>query len=112
MNFLNHNIKLSSHGPINNFVEPETVCQTIYETQCDSTRVDLQGTQCRQVKRKICAEDNCNFIEGEEEVNMLVQTDVNLSLKCKDVTVENTIESPEEMCTMEPQKECKNVTTR
>ena len=43
---------------------------------------------------------------------MLVQTDVNLSLKCKDVTVENTIESPEEMCTMEPQKECKNVTTR
>ena len=28
----------------------------------------LPETRCDQVKRKICAEDNCNFVEGELEV--------------------------------------------
>jgi len=79
--------------------EPETVCHTIYETQCNTTQSgqELAETRCGQVQRKICAEDNCRFVEGE--------------LECKEGTVENTIEIPEETCTMDPQEECKNVTT-
>merc|ERR1719244_1157355 len=51
---------------------------------------------CGQVQRKICAQESCSFVEGE--------------LECREATIENTIEVPEETCTMDPQEECKNVT--
>ena len=55
-------------------------------------------TVCDQERRRICAEDSCHIVEGEPE--------------CMEKTVENTIESPEETCRMEPKEECKNVTIR
>ena len=69
----------------------------------DVFQVPLQGgpslpvTNCDQVKRKICAEDHCRVVEGEEE--------------CHDKVVASTLEVPEETCTMAPETECKNVTT-
>ena len=54
-------------------------------------------TNCDQVKRKICAEDNCRVVEGAEE--------------CHDKVVETTVEQPLETCSMSPEEECKNVTT-
>jgi len=77
---------------------PRTVCQTIYETECNTTQAgtDLPTTRCGQVHRQICAQESCSFVEGE--------------LECREATIENTIEVPEETCTMDPQVECKNVT--
>ena len=54
-------------------------------------------TSCDQVKRKICAEDHCRVVEGEEE--------------CHDKVVASAVEVPEETCSMAPEEECKNVTT-
>ena len=74
-----------------NAPEPQIVCETFYETQCNtSTQVinDLHSTQlltqyqqattnggsplpvtlCDQVERMICAEDFCRVVEGDEEV--------------------------------------------
>ena len=71
------------------------MCQTIYSTECDTSQAT---TVCQQVERTICARDHCRLVEGEEE--------------CQEFLVENTIDSPEETCTMEPTQDCKNVTTR
>ena len=49
----------------------------------------LPVTQCRQVERKICAEENCRVEEGEEE--------------CQLEDVENTVMVPEETCTLDPE---------
>ena len=54
-------------------------------------------TNCDQVKRKICAEDHCRVVEGEEE--------------CHDKVIASTLEVPEETCALAPKIECKNVTT-
>ena len=68
-----------------------------------SVKVPLGGgssvpvTSCDQVRRKICAEDNCRVVEGEEE--------------CHDKVVASSIDIPEETCNMTPEEECKNVTT-
>ena len=50
------------------------------------------------MERTICARDHCRLVEGEEQ--------------CQEFLVENTIDSPEETCTMEPTQDCRNVTTR
>jgi len=75
----------------------------VYETVCNTTiQATVRGgsslpvTTCDQEKRRICAEDSCYIVEGEPE--------------CAEKTVENTVETPEETCSMEPVEECKNVT--
>ena len=75
----------------------------------------MPATTCAQEKRTICAEDSCHVVEGEPEVREGVETagdTHNYHSKCMEKTVENTIDTPEETCSMEPVEECKNVTIR
>lgn len=94
--------------------QPELVCQTFYETECKEVSKgivrrgeDNHGNQdldagaggvirCEQVERKICAEDNCSLVEGEEV--------------CEDEVVESTVSVPEESCAMDPETVCRNQT--
>ena len=55
-------------------------------------------TQCGQTEREICAEDHCRVVEGEPH--------------CYQRTVENVVEVPEETCSLEPIRECRNETIR
>jgi len=57
--------------------EPQIVCETFYETQCNTTNqattsggAPLPVTLCDQVERMICAEDYCRVVEGDEEVRI------------------------------------------
>merc|ERR1712106_884060 len=83
--------------------EPQVVCETFYETQCNtSMQVTTPGspplpvTLCDQVEGMICAEDFCHIIEEDEE--------------CEDEIVENTVNVPDETCTLQPEEVCRNVT--
>ena len=58
----------------------------------------LPVTQCALEERQICAEDHCQVVEGEPQ--------------CSERTLENTVEVPEETCSLEPTRECKNETIR
>jgi len=86
-----------------NAPEPQIVCETFYETQCNtSTQATTNGgsplpvTLCDQVERMICAEDFCRVVEGDEE--------------CQDELIENTVNIPVETCSLQPEEVCKNVT--
>jgi len=79
--------------------EPEIVCETFFETECNTTAVvpspdtePLDVTFCDKIPRKICAPDNCRVVEGPEE--------------CQEQTDESTIEHPVELCDLQPQKHC------
>ena len=48
------------------------------------------------MEKKICAEDNCSLVEGEEE--------------CEDQVIESTVTVPEENCAMDPETVCRNQT--
>ena len=74
--------------------QPELVCETFYETECQAE--DSGQVRCEQVQRKICAEDNCREEEGEEV--------------CEEELVENTVMVPEETCSLDPETVCRNVT--
>ena len=74
--------------------QPELVCETFYETECQQGESGL--VSCEQVQRKICAEDNCREEEGEEV--------------CEEELVENTVMVPEETCSLDPETVCRNVT--
>ena len=77
-----------------------------------------------QVKRKICAEDHCRVVEGDEECHdKVVETAIEVLRRhvkhChgsweeprSQWKVETICQVPEETCSMAPEKECKNVTT-
>lgn len=83
---------------------PETnvVCQTFYETMCNTTDVipepgdePLAVTFCEKFPRKICAPDNCKVVEGFEQ--------------CEEETVASVFETPTELCDLQPQKHCSTV---
>ena len=96
------------------------VCQTQYETSCvtqfrDTTLVEevteCQQDQCRTTNKKVvrplpdtvcqkipfeaCAPDNCNYVAGAPQ--------------CQNVTQDVTVDSPEEVCDLQPQRMCKQV---
>jgi len=71
------------------------VCRSIFETKCEADEAGV--TRCGQEERRICAEDNCVLVEGEEQ--------------CQEFLVENTLDVPDEICSLEPSSECRNVTT-
>ena len=48
--------------------EPEGVCHSIFETRCEASEEGV--TTCGQEERRICAEENCVLVEGEEQVDM------------------------------------------
>lgn len=80
------------------------VCHNMFETVCNTTsQIPAQGeaalpfTFCENVPRKICAPETCRVVEGEEV--------------CEEKLTEATIEQPEETCHMEPEQECRKVTT-
>ena len=67
------NQKLSGfeHGappPAQSAREPEVVCHSIFETRCEASEEGV--TTCGQEERRICAEENCVLVEGEEKVDM------------------------------------------
>ena len=42
------------------------MCRSIFETKCEADETGV--TRCGQEERRICAEDNCVLVEGEEKV--------------------------------------------
>ena len=42
------------------------MCRSIFETKCEADEAGV--TRCGQEERRICAEDNCVLVEGEEQV--------------------------------------------
>ena len=65
--------KLPTYGygappPAQSAREPEVVCHSIFETRCEASEEGV--TTCGQEERRICAEENCVLVEGEEQVDM------------------------------------------
>ena len=46
------------------------MCRSIFETKCEADEAGV--TRCGQEERRICAEDNCVLVEGEEQVNTVI----------------------------------------
>lgn len=85
-----------------NSVEPKIVCETFFETACNTTDVvpapgdePLPVTFCDKIPRKICAPDNCRVVEDAEI--------------CEESTDQSTIDEPIELCDLQPQKHCSQV---
>jgi hypothetical protein len=79
--------------------EPKIVCETFFETACNTTDVvpapgdePLPVTFCDKIPRKICAPDNCRVVEDTEQ--------------CEESKAQSTIEHPVELCDLQPQKLC------
>ena len=104
------------------------VCQTQYETSCVTQSRDipvvedvmecqeeceedtceercgmvqrtvvraLPDTVCQKIPFEACAPDNCYFVPGEPQ--------------CQNNTQDVTVDSPEEVCDLQPQRMCKQV---
>jgi len=54
------------------------------------------NTWCEKVPKKICAPDFCEMVPGEEQ--------------CADKTIQSTVVRPEEICDLQPSKQCRLVT--
>ncbi len=80
--------------------EPKTVCKTWYESECNTTYSNDDArkpqTWCQKVPKQICAPDNCRMEPGEKE--------------CHEKTLESTVKKPEEICDLQPSKQCRLVT--
>lgn len=70
--------------------DPKIVCETFYETECNTTHVipapsdePLQVTFCDKFPRKICAPDNCKIVEDvercEESIDQVITKHVPLN---------------------------------
>ena len=53
------------------------------------------NTWCEKVPKKICAPDFCEMVPGDEQ--------------CVDKTIQSTIVRPEEVCDLQPSKQCRSV---
>ena len=53
--------------PVERPEEPNVVCRSIFETKCEADEAGV--TRCGQEERRICAEDTCVLVEGEEQVS-------------------------------------------
>lgn len=91
--------KCDDQSSFNNNVEPKIVCETFFETACNTTDVvpapgdePLPVTFCDKIPRKICAPDNCRVVEDIE--------------RCEESSDQSTIEQPIEICDLSPQKHC------
>ena len=95
------------------------VCQTQYETSCltlfrDTAVVEevtecqeecrtvnrrrlrpLPDTVCQKIPFEACAPDNCKYVPGQP--------------RCYNTTQDVTVDSPEEVCDLQPQRMCKQV---
>ena len=83
--------------------DPKIVCQTWFESECNTTfvatgkgEIDRPNTWCKKVPKKICAPDNCKMVPGKEQ--------------CNEKMLVSTIQSPSEICDLQPQKHCRLVT--
>ena len=99
---------------------PREVCQTQYETSCvtkfreepvvemvkecpeetcgmvkKTVMRSLPDTVCQKIPFEACAPDNCNFVPGPA--------------RCRNQTQDVTVDSPEEVCDLQPQRMCKQV---
>ena len=79
----------------------EEVCQTVYESSCTTKYVEKQpgkfvgDTACEKLPVEICGA-GCTYEEGEEE--------------CHDKVIASLVDTPEEVCDLNPQKTCRHVT--
>merc|ERR1712168_371888 len=76
--------RVCNNKPVN---ECGTVSKTVYKK--------LPDTTCERIPFEACAPDNCEFVPGEPV--------------CHNKTVDIGIDSPEEVCDLQPQKMCKQV---
>ena len=53
-------------------------------------------TWCNKIPRQICAPENCHMEQGEPE--------------CREIVLESTVKKPEEVCDLQPTKQCHQVT--
>lgn len=76
----------------------EEQCKTFYESSCTTRYVEKQpgkfvgDTKCEKLPVELCGQ-GCSVEEGEEE--------------CHDKEVASTIDIPEEICDLNPQKTCR-----
>ena len=76
--------RVCNNKPVN---ECGKVSKTVYKK--------LPDTTCERIPFEACAPDNCEFVPGEPV--------------CHNKTVDIGIDSPEEVCDLQPQKMCKQV---
>ena len=88
-----------SNNPGANANNDNIVCETFFETECNTTDVlpepgdePLAVTFCDKIPRKICAPDNCKVVEGPED--------------CSEEVSEQIVDYPVELCDLQPQKHC------
>ena len=53
-------------------------------------------TWCNKIPRQICAPENCRMEQGAPE--------------CREIVLESTVKKPEEVCDLQPTKQCHQVT--
>ena len=89
--------------PHTGYGPPKVVCKTWHESECNTTFIetdptlpDKPQTWCKKVPKKICAPDNCKMVPGEEA--------------CHEKNLVSTIQSPSEICDLQPQRHCRLVT--
>ena len=76
----------------------EQECTTVYESSCNTKYVEkspgsfVGDTKCEKLPTKLCGA-GCSFEEGPEE--------------CHDKQVVSLVESPEEICELNPKKTCR-----
>jgi len=76
--------KVCSNKPVK---ECATVPKTVFKK--------LPDTTCERIPFEACAPDNCKFVPGEAV--------------CHNKTIDIAIDSPEEVCDLQPQKMCKQI---
>ena len=94
--------RCDSEGYSNSNNDAKIVCETFFETACNTTDVvpapgdePLPVTFCDKIPRKICAPDTCRVVEDAEI--------------CEESTDQSTIDEPIELCDLQPQKHCSQV---
>jgi len=76
-------------------------CRTVYESSCTTKYVEKQpgkfvgDTACEKLPVEICGA-GCTYEEGDE--------------KCHEKVVASLVDTPEEVCDLNPQKTCRHVT--
>ena len=72
------------------------------------------NTWCQKMPRKICAPDNCNMVQVNNNdvfsINRIPDLFSQGPESCRDKMMVSTIQKPEEHCELQPQRHCRLIT--
>ena len=78
------------------FAEPSKTAPPLNPFQSPIDEEAKPRTWCNKIPRQICAPENCRMEQGAPE--------------CREIVLESTVKKPEEVCDLQPTKQCHQVT--